>query len=92
MKPYKAIQADDWQDEIYELIPDDGYRDELFPGCQYRYETHGLKIAVNVMPTGKDHYHHYTSPIGNIYRQRCKIEFVGDDEPSTYANGWLYHS
>jgi hypothetical protein len=87
---YKAIQADGWQGEVYELIPDDGYRDDLFPGCQYRYETHGLKIAVNVMTTGRDKMHHF-SVKGTIFRCRCRIEFVGDGEPSTYANGWFYH-
>jgi len=72
------------------LEADDGYSDGSFPGCEFRLPA-GLdrvyRLAVNVKVTGGDHIVNF-----GRYRSRCRIEFVGDGEPSTFTGGWIYHS
>jgi hypothetical protein len=76
------VKPDGWKNG--ELLEEDcGYKDSSFPGCQFRLPNshEGYKLAVNITVTGrkpnKDGYH------------RCKIEFVGDGEPSTFCGGWI---
>lgn len=79
------------------LIEDDGYSDDSFPGCEFRlpsgkYEGSplGYELAVNIKVTGRAYY--VNCPTKNIIlRSRCKIEFVGDGAPSTFTGGWIYH-
>jgi len=72
------------------LTEDDGYSDSSFPGCQFRVETVGGDLAVNVTITGGDHF--VSCAVSRRTRKsRCKIEFVGDGEPSIFTGGWLYH-
>ena len=71
------------------LIDGDSFIDDSFPGCQFRLKTNSdgpvKSLAVNIRVTGGDHWHQAS------YRSRCKIEFVGDGEPSTFTGGWIYH-
>jgi len=59
--------------------------------CQFRYAPYnvailGWNLAVNVKVTGKPH------ALGDRrYKSRCKMEFIDEDGPSTFAGGWLYH-
>lgn len=82
------IQADGWS--LPELIFDDditpGYKDSEWPGCQFRYESYrsGWHIAINVRVTGGPKWN------GRCWKSRCKIEFVGDGEPSTFSGGYLF--
>jgi len=73
------------------LSADSGYKDSGFPGCQWR--VHGTRcavngppvdLAVNVTITGALRAH------AGTFGCRCKIEFVGDCEPSTFSGGWIY--
>ena len=67
--------------------------------AEYRLET-GQEVisslAVNIRVTGrKEYFQHYHTGNGyfkpyNMYAIRCKIEFVGDGEPSSYTGAWLY--
>lgn len=70
------------------LLEGDDPVGEGYPGCQFRVEPFNVAItlAVNVKVTGG--YHSNTC---GGWRSRCKIEFVGDCEPSTFAGGWIYH-
>ena len=69
----------------------DGFSDSSFPGCQFRLPSVGGELAINLTRTGKDHY--IRNAYGrNQYRNRVKIEWVGDGEPSTFSHGWIYHS
>ena len=70
------------------LRDDDGYRDGSFPGCAFRVRTAGGDLAINVEPAGSDRF---VSGPGPAFRCRCRVEFVGDGEPSAFAGGWLYH-
>ena len=66
------------------LREDDGFKDSGFPGCSFRLpDCRGLyELAVNVKVTGKvaDRNGHY----------RCKVEFVGDCEESTFVGGTIF--
>jgi len=78
------IKADGWT--FYEkLNPSDGFSDSGFKGCDFRVRLQDYNIAVNVITTGKPIFKngHYIS--------RCKIEFVGDCEPSEFSGGYLIH-
>ena len=70
------------------LEKSDGFSDGGFPGCQYRVSRQrgDYNLAVNVMVTGKRHFH------SGSFRSRCKVEFVGDCEPSTFSGGWVYYN
>ena len=69
------------------LKADSGFWDSEFPGCQFRVESNtdsSYKFAVNIKVTGKTHW------VDEFrMKARCKIEFVGDGEPSTFSGGWL---
>ena len=87
---YISCKPDGWS-FAGKLSKDCGYKDSLFPGCEYRLHSHhGPKLAVNITVTGKDKFIniHEGSP---YFQCRCKIEFVGDGEPSTFTRGVLYH-
>ncbi|MHC4322697.1 MAG: hypothetical protein ACYSUX_00325 [Planctomycetota bacterium] len=82
------LVGDNWRRCGEALLPDEtGFSDSSFPGCQFRIPDPAniYKIAVNIKITGLPHWDH------NRYKSRCKIEFVGDGEPSTFAGGWLWH-
>lgn len=66
-----------------------GYKDSSFPGCQFRLESIGGPLAINVKTTGRKIHH---VGIGNSYvpRIRAEIEWVGDGEPSDFSGAWLY--
>lgn len=65
------------------LHPDDGYSDSSFPGCEFRLPgSNGYMLAVNVKITGRKIRRN-----GSI---RCRVEFVGDGEPSVFSGGDLY--
>ena len=80
------IKGDEWS-WFETLEEDDGFKDSSFPGCQFRVpipvdET--IKLAVNIKVTGGPRWN------GVTYQSRCKIECVGDGEPSTFFGGVLY--
>ena len=81
-----TIKGDQWR-WAYRLDADDGFKDSSFPGCQFRVnlEDKEILLAVNIKTTGKPRWN------GARYQSRCKIEFVGDGEPSTFSGGVLYH-
>lgn len=63
--------------------------DDSYPGCQFRLPLNNGgpvdSLGVNVKVTGCHHY------LGDgRSRSRCKVEFVGDGEPSTYVRAWVY--
>jgi hypothetical protein len=70
--------------DIKLLKKDDGYKDNLFPGCQFRIQMFDSNVAVNVKITGKTP----TRRNGSLW-YRVKVEFVGDGEPSTFSGGWF---
>ena len=84
-----GVRADGWP--LFECSPlkkDDGFKDSSFPGCMFRIDldnVHQKSLAVNVTTTGEIKWYQ------GGYRSRCKIEFVGDGEPSTFSGGYLYH-
>ena len=86
------IEPDEWPIGS-NLEEDDGFKDSSFAGCKFRLSTNRClgtddkpyKVAVNVKITGKPHWIRH-----DRYRSRCKIEFVGDGEPSTFSGAWLY--
>ena len=81
------VQPDQWK--IGEtLAEDDGFSDYDFPGCQFRLPAKDYRLAVNVTVTGGSHCLGLPGP---QWRSRCKIEFVGDGEPSEFSGGWIYH-
>jgi hypothetical protein len=43
------------------------------------------EVAVNVYVTGRTLQWHFDEQV-----IRCKVEFVGDGEPSEFADGWLF--
>jgi hypothetical protein len=73
------------------IIKDDGWKDSMFPGCQFRFPRIGGKymIAINLTPTGKPRW--LGRSFGKKWSSRVKIEWVGDCEPSTFSLGTLYH-
>jgi len=82
-----TIKGDEWRWH-YMLCEDDGFKDSSFPGCQFRVniDDKDIMMAVNVKITGKPRWNGYK------YQSRCKIEAVGDGEPSSFFGGVLYHN
>jgi len=86
------IEPDEWPIGS-NLEEDDGFKDSSFAGCQFRLPTNRclgqddkpIKLAVNIKITGKPRSVAY-----GRYKSRCKIEFVGDGEPSIFSGAWLY--
>ena len=66
------------------LSEDDGFKDSGFPGCQFRFPSIGGDLAVNIKVTG--------NPVWDTYKwkSRCRIEFVGDCEPSSFRGGYIW--
>jgi len=83
------VCPDGWNGDGAPVTAGEGYCDAGFPGCEFRLLGHGTGInsAVNVKVTGRPHYAR-----GGDYRCRCKVEFVGDCEPSTFGGGWIYRN
>ena len=81
-----TIKGDDWR-WAYRLDADDGFKDSGFPGCQFRVnlDDKDIMLAVNIKTTGMPKWN------GARYQSRCKIEVVGDCEPSKFFGGILYH-
>lgn len=66
-----------------------GYKDESFPGCQFRLESVGGPLAINVRVTGRKIQ--YTKGLdSHVPRVRAEVEWVHDGEPSTFSGAWLY--
>lgn len=83
-----AIKADGWPAYGAELLKaGDGPIDSNFSGCQFRVTMFNgrYEVAINVVTTGRPQYKQ------GGWQSRCKIEFIGDGEPSQYAGGTLYH-
>jgi hypothetical protein len=81
-----TVQPDEWK-HFEKLSESDGYSDSSFPGCQFRINTDCYSLAVNITITGR-------KPIRGTDRCfRCKVEFVGDGEPSVFSGGriWINH-
>ena len=81
------IKGDEWNWPC-PLVESDGYSDNSFPGCQFRLQDpeHNLdNYAVNIKVTGKPRWD------GWEYKSRCKLEVVGDGEPSIFFGAVLYH-
>lgn len=53
--------------------------------ASFRVSTCLCMLACNVEVTGRTVQFHGWQP-----RMRCRVEFVGDCEPSTFCRGWLY--
>ena len=68
------------------LERDDGFKDSGFPGCQFRLSCKDYKLAVNVTATGERKYNGFNQ------QARCKIEFIGDGEPSSFCGGIIYYN
>ena len=81
-----SIKGDHWT-WAEPLQEDDGFKDSLYPGCQFRVHLfNGVKLGVNVKTTGKPQWN------GQRYQSRCKIEVPQDDgEKSIFFGGVLYH-
>ena len=83
-----AIQLDSW--DTFELVKldTDTYTDSDWRGCEYRiYTGFGGGVGVNVKLTGTKSY---KGKYGDTYRTRCKVEFVGDGQPSRFHNGIVW--
>jgi len=66
---------------------DEGPMCDGWPGCDFRLPTRfiGIDVGVNITITGrKPHFNN------GQWRMRCRIEWVGDCEPSTFSHGWIY--
>lgn len=73
------------------LTKADDFKDSSFPGCSFRLNSEHYDLAVNVTRSGRKKTwskSYGTNP--GTFKYRVKIEFVGDGEPSTFTNGWLY--
>ena len=81
-----TVKGDQWR-WAYMLDADDGFKDNSFPGCQFRVnlDDKNIRLAVNIKTTGMPKWN------GHRYQSRCKIEVVGDGEPSSIFGGVLYH-
>ena len=82
-----SVKGDEWSWHC-KLDKSDGFSDSSFPGCEFRLSDPGnaiLGYAVNIKTTGKPKWN------GINYQSRCRIEIVGDGEPSTFFGGTLYH-
>jgi len=67
------------------LKEDDGFKDSMFPGCQFRLHSIGGELAVNIKITSRM----YRVFHGSWGWLRVEIEFVGDGEESQFCGGWL---
>jgi hypothetical protein len=76
------LKPDGWA--VGEILQEsDGYRDSSFPGCMFRLPGgFDYRLAVNVTVTGR-------KPDRKGWL-RCRVEFVGDGEPSQFCGGVVY--
>jgi len=63
----------------------DNFKDSGFPGCMFRIPCRDYEIAINIITTGHPAFN------GDCWQSICKIEWVGDCEPSSFTGGVLYH-
>ena len=89
VKAGDTIKGDEWRTHEA-LEASEGFSDSAYPGCQFRYKPSctwwdDTKIGINVVTTGKPRWN------GINYQSRCKIEVVGDGEPSTFFGGIVCH-
>ena len=91
-KPFNDMYLvpDGWR--IGELVKEDNdtYKDDSWPGCDYRIKAHDSNLGINLSISGrKSHYFRdYSNKI--TYKTRVKIEHVGDGEESTFNHGWIF--
>ncbi len=86
-----SIQPDGWGYNFETLTKADDFKDSSFPGCQYRLQSCGGDLAVNVKITGrKSHDISSLDYTHTWYKTRVKIEYVGDGEPSTFDGAWVF--
>ena len=86
------LEPDGWPMGENITADTDTYTDSGWPGCEFRIPAGNgtLSLGINIKTTGKPHFvpgYHNAK-----YRSRCRIEFVGDCEESTFTGGWIYHS
>ena len=82
------VKPDGWK--IGELLSaSDGFKDSSFAGCDFRLESPNASHAVNITVTGLPRY---STAMRYMNKSRCRIEFVGDGEPSTFSGGWIHHN
>lgn len=87
---YAWIQPDSWGPGGWSLFEGDAFDKEYFGPDTLRIETGQViipSLAVRVTVTGRK-VTRYDSKGKAGYR--CKIEFIGDGEPSTYTGGTVY--
>jgi hypothetical protein len=78
LKTDKLIYVDGWKFGVRLLESD-------WEKAQFRIPSQtGCKPAVNITVTGRT-----VQRKNDTYVARIKIEFVGDDEPSTFHAGWI---
>jgi len=84
-----AIWPDGWDMWENILAEEHPFSDSSFPGCEFRLPAgNGLyKLAINITITGR--MSRKENRMGQ-YGFRCRIEFVGDGEPSTFTSGWIF--
>jgi len=84
------LKPDGWGKFAGEILQeDDGFKDSLFPGCQFRLPSQvapDCQFAVNVKVTGRVE----RKVNGSWGWWRVEVEFVGDGEESTFCGGWLH--
>lgn len=88
------VQPDGWSQGASIYAEESGFTDSSWPGCQFRLPTNhpaplDYHLGINLVVTGRPHTWPY---MDGRFRSRCRIEFVGDGEPSTFTGGWIYHS
>lgn len=84
------LEPDGWPRGEKISVDTDTFRDAGWPGCAFRVPCRDFSLGINITVTGRPHYRSVHRDL-NYYRSRCRIEFVGDCEPSTFAGGWIYH-
>jgi len=68
------------------MLAGEDFVDSGFAGCDFRFPlpNAGLEVAVNIHVTGRT-----VQQRNGAEWVRCKVEWVGDCEPSTFCGGWL---
>ena len=74
-----------------ELLEGDAWSVSGYDGCDFRFPCNPAgpikSVACNVVVTGRVCQKAFGVD-GGLWI-RCKVEFVGDCEPSTFASGWM---
>lgn len=80
LQPGKQLYVDGW--DIFSR----GLKPSEWEKAQFRLESRtGLWLAVNITLTGRTIQKKNGQSV-----VKCKIEFVGDGEPSTFNSGWVF--